>query len=116
MLHLRVCQKWPLLTAADASCQHMQGKGPILMKSFSRSQMNGTSNSSSSGFSFGDTSLRRSKEGNMVVLDDDGLSVVLISAQPICPSAMLLTLVPRSPCIFLTMPPRPYTLCTAYLL
>jgi len=44
--------------------------------------MNGTSNSSSSGFSFGDATLRRhSKEGNMVVLDDDGLSVVLIPAQ-----------------------------------
>lgn len=54
--------------------------------------MNGTSNSSSSGFSFGDTTLRRSKEGNMVVLDDDGLSVVLIPTQPICLSAILLTL------------------------
>ncbi len=49
--------------------------------------MNGTSNSSSSGFSFGDTTLRQSKEGNMVVLDDDGLSVVVISAQPIWPPA-----------------------------
>jgi hypothetical protein len=65
----------------------MQGKGPTLMSSFSRSQMNGTSNSSSSGFSFGDTTLRQSKEGNMVVLDDDGLSVVVISAQPIWPPA-----------------------------
>ncbi len=55
--------------------------------------MNGTSNSSSSGFSFGDATLRRhSKEGNMVVLDDDGLSVVLIPSQPICPYAILLTL------------------------
>ncbi|KAL0028676.1 hypothetical protein WJX79_009990 [Trebouxia sp. C0005] len=64
-------------TPSFVTPQHSpKGKGPILMKSFSRSQMNGTSNSSSSGFSFGDTSLRRSKEGNMVVLDDDGLSVV----------------------------------------
>ncbi len=28
----------------------------------------------------------------MVVLDDDGLSVVLIPSQPICPYAILLTL------------------------
>ena len=78
--------------------------------------MNGTSNSSSSGFSFGDTTLRRSKEGNMVVLGDDGLSVVLIPAQPICPSAILLTFVPTRPCRFLTLPLRPHSMGTVTFL
>jgi len=30
MLHLHVCQKWRLLTAADASCQHNAGQGTNL--------------------------------------------------------------------------------------
>jgi hypothetical protein len=95
----------------------MQGKGPILMSSISRSQMNGTSNSSSSGFSFGDATLRRhSKEGNMVVLGDDGLSVVLIPAQPICPFAILLTLLgAKEPLQILTMPPHFCTPCALTL-
>lgn len=54
----------------------LQGKGPMLTRSFSRSQMNGTSTSSSSGFSFGTTTLRQPKDAMMVVLDDDGLSLV----------------------------------------
>lgn len=48
----------------------------MLMHSFSRSQMNATSTSSSSGFSFGTITLRQPKDAMMVVLDDDGLSVV----------------------------------------
>ena len=48
----------------------------MLMHSFSRSQMNGTSTSSSSGFSFGTTTLQQPKDAMMVVLDDDGLSLV----------------------------------------
>ena len=53
----------------------MQGKGPILLQSFSRSQFSGSGVSSSSTFSFGD-SLRPPKETNMVILDDDGLLLV----------------------------------------
>lgn len=48
----------------------------MLMHSFSRSQLTATSTSSSSGFSFGTTTIRQPKDAMMVVLDDDGLSLV----------------------------------------
>lgn len=52
----------------------LQGK-VTLMHSFSRSQQAGSTSTSS--FSFSDSTLRQSqKEANMVVLDDDGLTVV----------------------------------------
>ena len=54
----------------------LQGKGPALLQSFSRGQLNGTATSSSSTFSFGGTTLRQTKDAQMVVLDDDGLSLV----------------------------------------
>lgn len=63
-------------TPSFAPQQSMKGKGPILMRSFSRGQMTGSSTSSSSAFSFGTTTLRQPRDALMVVLDDGGLSVV----------------------------------------
>ena len=51
------------------------------MGSFSRGQLNGTTISSSSTFSFGSTTLRQTKDAQMVVLDDDGLSLVRSTEQ-----------------------------------
>ena len=61
----------------------MQGKGPILLQSFSRSQFNGSGASGSSTFSFGD-SLRPPKDTNMVILDDDGLILVQLFLPSMC--------------------------------
>ena len=47
-----------------------------MMQSFSKSQFYGTATSSSSTFNFGAVSLRQAKDAMMVVLDDDGLSLV----------------------------------------
>ena len=56
-------------------CCAMQVKSPMPSLSISRGQLNGTGTSSGSSFSFGE-SMRPPKDANMVVLDDDGLSVV----------------------------------------